>query len=207
MFARTWTSRTDDGRSVVNQKTNGIKLKDVFGELKPDEVSTKWREVLTDTKEEHGDIAGFITGAAGSAVAEAVNGVLDNDLLELLARSVVTARDLLHYLDEKKFPPGKAADYRLLKQTLKAPQDIDISVLFAGIPGVIKVVLQVDLNVVIESLILTIQDGRVTAVDFGTAKVQTGLRYGSVNLMGPKETPALHLGRYEWPAGEGFPLA
>jgi hypothetical protein len=180
----------------------GVTLSDLVGKVDDESV----RHALRGDSGETGTLAAFIGEAAAGAVAKEVNGALDRDLFEVIAGSIVTLRDLHQYTDAVKFPPERTFTHRLFKSTLQAPQEIDLAVLLTGVPREITVVLTLDLNLVLETLTLTIRGGRITGVEIGAARAQVGLRYKKSNLIAPHDTPPLKLGRVDFPEGHGLAI-
>jgi len=180
----------------------GVSLSDLLGKL--DEKTV--RDALGSGANEAGSLVGFLGEAAAGAVAKEVNDALDKDIFEVIASSIVALRDLHQYSDNINFPPDRVFTHKLFKSTLRAPQEIDLAVRLAGVPQELTVVLTLDLNLLIDSMTLTIKAGRITGVEFGSATAQVGLRYKGVNLIAPHETPALKLGRVDWPEGQGLPV-
>jgi hypothetical protein len=180
----------------------GMTLSALLGKVDEQAV----RDALRDGSGETGTLAAFMSDSAAGAVAKEVNAALDKDLFEVMAGSIVMLKDLHQYTDPTKFPPERAFTHKLFKSTLQAPQDIDLAVLLAGVPGEITFVLTLDLNVVLESMTLTIKAGRITGVEFGSAKAQVGLRYKRINLVAPHETPPLKLARADFPEGQGLAI-
>jgi len=180
----------------------GVTLSSLLGKVDEQAV----RNALHDGSGEAGSLAGFLGESAAGAVAKEVNAALDKDLFEVIAGSLATLRDLHQYTDAAKFPPERVVTHKLFKSTLQAPQDIDLAVLLAGLPTEITVVLTLDLNVVLESMTLTIKAGRITGVEFGSAKAQAGLRYKRINLVPLHDTPPLKLGSADFPEGQGLAI-
>jgi hypothetical protein len=181
---------------------SGVTLSDLLGKVDDESV----RDALRGDSGETGTLAAFIGESAAGAVAREVNGALDKDLIEVIAGSIATLKDLHQYTDATKFPPDRAFTHRLFKSTLQAPQEIDLAVLLTGVPREITLVLTLDLNLVLESMTLTVKGGRITGVEFGAARAQVGLRYKRINLIAPHETPPLKLGRADFPEGHGLAI-
>lgn len=179
-----------------------VSLSDLLGKVDEKAVQA----ALSGDSGEAGTLVGFLGETAAGAVAREVNSALDKDLLEIIAGALVTLRDLHQYSDATKFPPEREFTHRLFRSTLQAPQEVDLAVLLTGVPSEITIVLTVDLNLVLDSMTLTIKAGRIKGVEFGSAKAQVGLRYKRFNLIAPHETPPLKLGRVDWSAGEGLAI-
>lgn len=180
----------------------GVTLSSLLGKVDEQAVQT----ALHDSPGEAGTLTAFLGESAAGAVAKELNEALDKDLFEVIASSIVTLRELHQYTDATKFPPDRVFTHKLFRSTLQAPQEIDLAVLLTGVPSEISIVLTLDLNVVFESMTLTVKAGRITGVEFGSAKAQAGLRYKKFNLIAPRETPALRLGRADFPEGQGLAI-
>jgi hypothetical protein len=144
----------------------------------------------------------FVADQAG----EALRGLLDCDLVELLARGWIEASALRDYADPAKHPPGETSLVPLAEHKFVRDLHPTLEVAVAGCPTV-RLRFTVSLAAHFKGLTLSIRDGHVTGGATGEAWVGAIVKYGEAELIGEKESKKVKLpGRFAFaPPGLRIP--
>lgn len=141
----------------------------------------------------------------GSEVGGALRGVLDCDVLELLAQGWLGLRDLQDYADPAKHPPEERAVLHVGQHDLTRDVHPVVSVTIAG-RRCPDLRFTVRLKGSFSGLALAVQDGRITGGTAGDAHVSAQLRYGSTELHKAKESRKVALpGSFRFDPGLPIP--
>jgi hypothetical protein len=152
-------------------------LPDTFDHL--DEVI---KESLDSGSEEaRPNIPSFAWKIIQSKAAQAVRGVLDGDVFELLARAWCVARELHEFTDRRKYPPGKDSTVFLGKHQVSTEVHPVLVMTVGSIEGP-RLRFTLTLTAHFRSAALSIRDGHITAIDAGDCSVGAQLKYKEIKL-------------------------
>jgi hypothetical protein len=175
---------------------SGIKVADLF----PDgfELGTSMAEAArADPESETASLPWrLVAGPAG----ESLRGLLDCDLLELLAKGWLEAKAFRNYADPAKYPPDEIvgvalADHRFVREIHPA-----LEVSLAGCRPV-RLRFTVALAASFSGVALSIRDGHILGGTLGDGTVSAQLKYGAVKLTDEKKSRTLKLpGRFSFAA-------
>jgi hypothetical protein len=136
----------------------------------------------------------------GERAEEALRGLLDCDLFELLALGWLKARALQDYADPAKHPPGETSVVHLAEHRFVRELHPVLEVAVSGCPAV-PIRFTIALAAQFRGLALSIADGHITAVAPGDASVSAQLKYGAIKLTDEKQSKAMKLpGRHVFAA-------
>jgi hypothetical protein len=136
----------------------------------------------------------------GERAEEALRGLLDCDLIELLAQGWLKARALQDYADPAKHPPGETAIVHLAEHKFVHELHPVLEVAVSGCPPV-PIRFTIALAASFRGLALSIADGHIQAVAPGDASVSAQLKYGAVKLTDEQQSKQMKLpGRHVFAA-------
>jgi hypothetical protein len=163
-----------------------------------DDSGCKIRDLLPDRMEQLADVMrteleqqGAVDGGGGrgrlawslvaSEASDAIAGVLDDDVFELLARGWCLARELREYSDQAKHPAGERSVVHLGEHRFSTSVQPTLKV---SIDGLVLPSLRFTLEVTahVQAIALEIEDGRIRAVAAGECYLTAQLKYGDVAL-------------------------
>lgn len=154
-------------------------------------IDTAVRDVIGDGNGlQQGQIAWRFLG---KKVGDCIQGAIDMDLLNVLADAWSTARELHAYAGPPEHLRGKNIAVTLgqheFTHTVRLELELSVNGGRAGPP----LPLDLDLTASIESVVLTIRDGRLVGVGSGEGRVSLQLKYKEVPLH--EEVRSVDLGR------------
>jgi hypothetical protein len=157
--------------------------------------------VETAMREEPGAAPpGLPLGFIGEQAEEALRGLLDCDVMELLGQGWAKARALRDYADPARHPPGETAVVHLGEHKFVREIHPVLEVAVAGCPPV-ALRFTIALAAQVRGLALSIADGHIKAAAPGDASVSAQLKYGAVQLTDEKQSTAMKLpGRHVFAA-------
>jgi hypothetical protein len=134
----------------------------------------------------------FVAERAG----DALQGLLDCDVVELLAQGWAKARALQAYADPAQHPPGETAIVHLGEHKLVREVHPQLEIAVAGCPPV-TLRFTLALAAQVRGLALSIESGHIVAAAPGDAAVSAQLKYGEVALTDEKQSKTMKLpGRF-----------
>ena len=169
-------------------EVHGIRVADLLPERLA--LGASVQEAMRDDPEAGG--ANLPWGLIGDQAEEALRGLLDCDLLELLAKAWLQAKALQAYADPAKYPPGETsivplAEHRFVREIHPA-----LEVTLSGCPPV-PLRFTIALAARFKGLSLSIRDGHIIALAVGEASVSAQLKYGAVKLTDEKQSKIVQL--------------
>jgi len=126
-------------------------------------------------------IPGFAWQIIQSKAAQAVRGVLDGDVFELLARAWCVARELHEFTDRRKHPPDKDSTVFLGDHRVSTEVHPVLLVTVGSIEGP-RLRFTLTLTAHFRSASLSIRDGHITAIEAGDCSVGAQLKYKDIKL-------------------------
>jgi len=167
---------------------SGIKVADLFPE--GFELGTAMADATREDPES--ETASLPWRLVAGPAGEALRGLLDRDLLELLAQGWVEAKAFRNYADPAKYKPDETvgvelADHRFVREIHPA---LDVSL--AGCRPV-RLRFTVALAARFSGVALSIRGGHILGGTLGDATVSAQLKYGAVKLTDEKKSRPLKL--------------
>ena len=141
----------------------------------------------------------------GAQAADALGGILDVDVFEVLARGWVTARELQELADDERYPPDKTVTVTLGKHEFTTSVHPTLTFEFAGLPAR-TLVFTCELKAEIKSVRLQVRARRLRALGAGEGTVSAQLKYGAVKLHREMKSRAVPLSGWLSLRGEGFEI-
>jgi hypothetical protein len=118
-------------------------------------------------------------GVIGSQAADAIKGVLNVDVLQLLGSAWATAKELHEYTDRTKHPEGERSVVYLGSHRFKKTVYPQLTVTIEPLkPVTLRFAL--DLIADVRSIALAILNGRITGTGGGDGALGAQLRYGDI---------------------------
>lgn len=144
-------------------------------------------------------MASRVSGLIGSTVTGAILKRLNFDVVELLGRGWVFARELHEYKDPTKHPPGESSIVYLGKHKMKTELYPVLTLIIGPITRELRFTLEVTAN--INSVALSIRDAHIIGLGTGDCSVQAQLKYREFALHDALESRKLTLpGHYDFQA-------
>jgi hypothetical protein len=138
------------------------------------------------------DAPGMAWGFIAEQAEKALRGLLDCDVMELLAQAWLKARALQDYADPAKHPPGETSVVHLAEHGFVREIHPVLELSVAGCPPM-PVRFTLALAARFRGLALSIEDGHITAAAPGDASVSAQLKYGAIKLTDEKQSKKVKL--------------
>jgi len=119
----------------------------------------------------------------GSTATDAIRRRLNFDVVEVLGRGWVLARELHEYKDSKKHPPDEHSIVYLGQHKMKTELYPVLTVMIGPINRELRFTLE--LKAQINSVALSIRDGHITGLGTGDCLVEAELKYREIALHDP----------------------
>lgn len=121
----------------------------------------------------------------GSEATQAIDSVLDKDIFEVVAEGWAIADVLLPYADAKEHPRGERALVGLMEHSFIKVCHPVLDIMW-GDTKCASLKFDLELAANFRSVVLTICDGYIVAVDGGDGDVSVTLKYGDATLHSKK---------------------
>lgn len=151
------------------------------GGTDPDEASEAWAAVLRDTLEQA--LPADAPPGDGARVARMVREALDVPLPRILAAAWQRYEPFRRYLDPERYPPGAETEVPLAEHTARSVLEPEVDVVVSG-AVVATLRFEAEVEIALEGAVVTVRDGRFTAVRAGDCAVSVTLTFGGRTLAG-----------------------
>jgi hypothetical protein len=168
-----------------------------------------------DLRKAIADHLGSAAGARAAALAPVLDVVSDRvagcldaafraDLVEVAAKAFADLRELHNYAGPDQPPGGAEATLNFAENALKAPQTLKLHLAVDGF-DIPALELTLDLELVFETLAVTVKAGHVRALGLGPTRAEAALRYKESTLAGPFEKSLARLEPKSFDPGFAIP--
>jgi hypothetical protein len=149
-------------------------------------------------------VASAVWGFVGSAATDAIRRRLSFDVVEVLGRGWVFARELHEYKDTNKHPPGESSIVYLGQHKMKTELYPVLTLMIGPIKRELRFTLETTAR--INSVALSILNGHITGLGAGDCFVEAQLKYREIALHAPIKARKVTLpGRHDFEA-PGLPI-
>ena len=114
--------------------------------------------------------------------------LLNVSLVDILSGSLQKYVELLPYTDRSKYPPQDSVNKTLKKITIDSKHSPKIEVMLNEQP-VLRIEIKVTLSLIIESLVLRIQNGKIMEIKTGKVHAEGAVKFGDTVLVEKKSAP------------------
>jgi hypothetical protein len=159
---------------------NGV----MVNELLPDTFNRMEGVVRNEfSKDPAMGVASRLWALIGSTATDAIRSRLNFDVVELLGRGWVFARELHEYKDPNKHPPEESSIVYLGQHKMKTELYPVLTLMIGPISRELRFTLEMTAH--INSVALSIRDGHITGLGTGDCFVEAELKYREIALHDP----------------------